>query len=222
MCIRDRQRIIPDACFRLAFPAAAEAPAALAPTASSPTLFDVKTIHAGGGTYLSAAARTHRCGAVAQRARSVDTDYQRKARHLDAEPAVRRHNGGSTTAVLGTLRALGNVRALVFGQYGEASADVHSLLRAAAKSAAASAGRQSGAPSGALSRLTALFAAQLRRAWGVTAVREMARHRLARIPLIGATRGTRLAQVFAPLAYAAAWDITPTPHAPPGVHASQA
>eukprot|EP00962_Isochrysis_galbana_P029709 scaffold9552_cov113-Isochrysis_galbana.AAC.6 len=59
---------------------------------------------------------------------------------------------------------------------------------------------QSGAPSGALSRLTALFAAQLRRAWGVTAVREMARHRLARIPLIGATRGTRLAQVFAPLA----------------------
>eukprot|EP00962_Isochrysis_galbana_P047123 scaffold19168_cov107-Isochrysis_galbana.AAC.9 len=27
----------------------------------------------------------------------------------------------------------------------------------------------------------------------------MARHRLARIPLIGATRGTRLAQVFAPL-----------------------
>eukprot|EP00962_Isochrysis_galbana_P015587 scaffold4484_cov98-Isochrysis_galbana.AAC.7 len=66
-------------------------------------------------------------------------------------------NGGSTTAVLGTLRALGNVRALVFGQYGEASADVHSLLRAAAKSAAASAGRQSGAPSGALSRLTALF-----------------------------------------------------------------
>eukprot|EP00962_Isochrysis_galbana_P045319 scaffold17804_cov126-Isochrysis_galbana.AAC.3 len=53
-------------------------------------------------------------------------------------------------------------------------------------------------------------------------VREMARHRLARIPLIGATRGTRLAQVFAPLAYAAAWDITPTPHAPPGVHASQA
>eukprot|EP00962_Isochrysis_galbana_P021992 scaffold6516_cov126-Isochrysis_galbana.AAC.4 len=55
-----------------------------------------------------------------------------------------------------------------------------------------------GAPSGALSRLTALFAfaAQLRRAWGVTAVREMARHRLARIPLIGATRGTRLAQVF--------------------------
>eukprot|EP00962_Isochrysis_galbana_P009695 scaffold2702_cov116-Isochrysis_galbana.AAC.12 len=64
--------------------------------------------------------------------------------------------------------------------------------------------RQSGAPSGTLSRLTALFAAQLRRAWGVTAVREMARHRLARIPLIGATRGTRLAQVFAPLAYAAA------------------
>eukprot|EP00962_Isochrysis_galbana_P031757 scaffold10373_cov118-Isochrysis_galbana.AAC.5 len=54
-------------------------------------------IHAGGGTYLSAAARTDRCGAVAQRARSVDTDYPRKARHLDAEPAVRQHNGGSTT-----------------------------------------------------------------------------------------------------------------------------
>eukprot|EP00962_Isochrysis_galbana_P003128 scaffold873_cov111-Isochrysis_galbana.AAC.1 len=65
-------------------------------------------------------------------------------------PGTWRDRQGSTTAVLGTLRALGNVRALVFGQYGEASADVHSLLRAAAKSAAASAGRQSGAPSGAL------------------------------------------------------------------------
>eukprot|EP00962_Isochrysis_galbana_P035767 scaffold12262_cov121-Isochrysis_galbana.AAC.15 len=95
------QRIIPDACFRLAFPAAAEAHAAPAPTASSPTLFDVKTIHAGGGrTYLSATARTDRCGAVAQRARSVDTDYQR-TRPATSTPnppsAVRRHNGGSTT-----------------------------------------------------------------------------------------------------------------------------
>jgi hypothetical protein len=72
-----------------------------------------------------------------------------------------------------------------------------------------------GAPSGNVARLKALFAGQLRRAWGVTAVREFARHRLARVPLVGATRGTRLAQAFAPVAYAATWDVSPVSTAPP-------
>jgi hypothetical protein len=203
------QRIVPNAAFRLtlssAAPAAAPAPAASpAPTPSVPTLFDVKTIHAAGPCSRSGQGRSSRCGAVANRAKAVDREYQHKARALDADPAVRRHNGGSTDAVSGTLRALGTVRGLVFGQYGEASEDVHRLLGAAAVFAAKSEGRQHGAPSGTLARLTALFMSQLRRAWGVNTVREMARHRLVRIPLIGAPRGTRLAQASAPVASAAA------------------
>eukprot|EP00962_Isochrysis_galbana_P018715 scaffold5390_cov116-Isochrysis_galbana.AAC.17 len=54
----------------------------------------------------------------------------------DASPAVQAHNGGSTTAVSGALAAFCPVRGLACGQYGEASADVHSLLKAAASVAA--------------------------------------------------------------------------------------
>jgi hypothetical protein len=43
----------------------------------------------------------------------------------------------------------------------------------------------------------------------------MACHRLARVPLVGATRGTRIALYFAPVAYAAVWDVSPVPTAPP-------
>jgi hypothetical protein len=50
--------------------------------------------------------------------------------------------------------------------------------------------------------LVALFASQLRRAWGVAVVREMARHRLVRLPRIGAPRGTRLSQALAQVAHA--------------------
>jgi hypothetical protein len=151
-------------------------------------------------------------------------EYRLKARKLDELPETRRHDGGSTSAVAGTLRALGKVRGLVFGQYGEASRDVHALVRAAAKAAALSAGRQRGAPSGDAPRLAALFASQLRHSWGVTVVREMARHRLIRLPLIGAPRGTRLSQALAPAAYATAtaWDVRPEPLGPPGVSTSQA
>jgi hypothetical protein len=187
---------------------------------SSLTLVDVKTIHAGGAAYLN--SRVTRCGAVGQRARGVDTEYRRKARKLDELSETRRHNGGSTSAVAGTLHALGKVRGLVFEQYGEASEDVHALLRAAAKAAALSAGRQQGAPSGDAPRLAALFASQLRRAWGLSVVREMARHRLIRLPLIGAPCGTRLSQAVAPVTYATQLDVRPEPLGPPGVSTSQA
>jgi hypothetical protein len=84
---------------------------------------------------------------------------------------------------------------------------VHSLLRAAAASTALSKGRHCMAPRRplrypgprlTLDRPTALFQSQLqlRRAWGVNTVREMARHRLARIPLIQFPRGTLLARVW--------------------------
>jgi hypothetical protein len=129
--------------------------------------------------------------------------------------------GSSTTAVMGARRALGPVRGLVFGQNGEGSADVHALLRAAAKSAALTEGRQHGAPSGTIPRLTALFESQLRRAWGVTVVRDMARHRLIRLPHIGVPRGTRMTPSVALSAYAASWDVRPVPIGSPGVHTSQ-
>jgi hypothetical protein len=41
---------------------------------------------------------------------------------------VRQHNGGSTSAVAGSLRALGAVFGHIFGQYGDASEDVYALL----------------------------------------------------------------------------------------------
>eukprot|EP00962_Isochrysis_galbana_P018403 scaffold5311_cov120-Isochrysis_galbana.AAC.12 len=58
-------------------------------------------------------------------------------------------------------------------------------------------------------KLKALYAANLRRACGVTFTREMARHRLARVTLIAAALGTRLAQAFAPNPHprAAGWDV---------------
>jgi hypothetical protein len=96
----------------------------------SAALFDVKTIHGGGNTYLHGAARRDRCGAVNQRAKSVPVEDIRKAANLDATPAVQLHNG-RVWAVTATLIALGAVRALVFGQYGEASTDVSALLHAA-------------------------------------------------------------------------------------------
>jgi hypothetical protein len=53
--------------------------------------------------------------------RSTPKVYRLKARKLDDLPETQRHNSGSTSAVAGSLRALGKVRGLVFGQYGEAS-----------------------------------------------------------------------------------------------------
>jgi hypothetical protein len=150
-------RIIPDAVLRVVLPltGADDTPATRARTPSSLTLVDVKTIHAGGPSYRVTRIRSGRSGAVEHRANAVDPEYRLKARKLDELPETRRHNGGSTSAVAGTLRALGKVRGLVFGQYGEASRDVHALLRAAAKAAALSAGRQRGAPSGDVERNSA-------------------------------------------------------------------
>eukprot|EP00962_Isochrysis_galbana_P025211 scaffold7740_cov112-Isochrysis_galbana.AAC.10 len=152
----------------------------------------------------------------------LHAEYRRKARVLDASPAVQAHNGGSTTAVAGALAAFRPVRGLAFGQYGEASADVHSLLKAAASTARAVACRIGGIAAGRHARLKALYTSNLRRAWGVTIVREMARHRLARIPLIAAALGTRLSQTFAPASRAAGWDVEAAPVGPPGLRALHA
>ena len=84
------------------------------------------------------------------------------------------------------LRWYTAVRGLVFGGYGEASVDVHSVLRAAAHALAAREWRLAGARSETEMRSFAM--ARVRRRMGVAAVQAMARHRLARVPYVGVPR----------------------------------
>ena len=78
------------------------------------------------------------------------------------------------------------MRALVFGQYAEASADVHALLRVAAEGMAQREWKRLGARSYAEAR--AFYISSLRRQMGIAVAREMARHRLRRVPMIGVPR----------------------------------
>jgi hypothetical protein len=153
------------------------------------TLFDVKTISAGGPTY----ARRYRLtgGAVAERARKVPGEYEKAARLLD----LRHHRvvAPAVGRVLTALRTFPPVCGLAFGAYGEASSAVHTLLKACATSAAA----RSWARMGARSAVEAVgfFASSLRRRWGIVAVREYARLRLNRLSYVGAASGARSAQL---------------------------
>ena len=76
------------------------------------------------------------------------------------------------------LASFGACRAVVFGNYGEASRDVHTLIHVAAKRLATKHWRLLGARS--QGEVHGFYVAQLRRRMGVTAVREFARHRLRR------------------------------------------
>ena len=96
-------------------------------------------------------------------------------------------NAGSAGAVSAALQQYGRVRALVFGQYGEASTDVHELLDITVDRATRDSWRFLGARSQAEAR--SYFTSTLRRAWGVATVREFARHRVSRLCFIGAVRG---------------------------------
>ena len=104
----------------------------------------------------------------------------RHARALD-----RQHSAG-LTPIEDRLKSFTEVRALVFGAYGEASSDVHALLTEAASRMAAKEWRRWGARTQAEAR--SFFIASLRRQLGVHVVREMARHRLRRVPYIGVER----------------------------------
>ena len=79
----------------------------------------------------------------------------------------------------------GTVRGAVFGQYGEASLDVHTLVDAASHELARLKWRRYGARSP--SEAYACFVAVNRRALGVAVVREFARHRLRRLAFVGMT-----------------------------------
>ena len=142
-------------------------------------LFDLKTISAGSTHYVA----KPNGGAVEARARDVPTAYEREARALD-----RRHHGVTEVdrvgPVLTALRAFPPVRALVFGAYGEASSDVHTLLHMAAEAMAHRYWKRMGART--LAEALGIFVSSLRRSWGATAVREYARLRLNRLCYVGA------------------------------------
>ena len=71
----------------------------------------------------------------------------------------------------------------MFGAYGEASADVHTLIGSAAEAQASQVWREAGARSA--SEMRAVLIGRMRRRVGLATVQAMARHRLARVPYVG-------------------------------------
>jgi hypothetical protein len=156
---------------------------------------------------------------VAERARQVNKQYEAAARRLDTRchgtaPAV----AGAPAAVgpvLTALRAYPAVRGLAFGAYGEASADVHALLRAAAQHGALTRGWARGGAR-VLRPAQGILASILRRRWGITCVREYARLKLNRLCYVGAMSGVRSAQLSS---VAAALDAGPSTFSAAGFQA---
>jgi len=191
-----RPGIVPDATTHLSMFPAETARGARQPTRrmdARQLLLDIKTIHAGGTYYRSARARDEQSGGVAERAHRVQADYDRHARRLDERIAARNHprgglgaGPGDTTDVLDHLHSFTRVRGLVCGNYAECSPDVHELLAITADGLAQRRWRLMGARS--MTEARAFFIARLRRSLSVVIAREMARHRLRRIPFIGVPR----------------------------------
>ena len=133
-----------------------------------PMLFDAKSIFAGGGRYRgSAEVREDQSGAVELRARQVPTEYRRNAREKDQQ-----YGPAGSTLIQDRVASFSACRAAVFGNYGEASRDVHTLIHVAAKRLATKHWRLLGARS--QGEVHGFYVAQLRRRMGVTAVREFA------------------------------------------------
>ena len=81
------------------------------------------------------------------------------------------------------LQSFGPVRGLAAGQYSEVSPDVHSLIQVCAESLANKNWRALGARSAQEAR--GFVMAAVKRRLGLMLAREMARHRLRRVPAIG-------------------------------------
>ena len=90
------------------------------------------------------------------------------------------------TPVQQRLTQLGPVRGLVFGQYAEASLDVHELIAAIAHGRAPAEWRRFGSRS--IEEARAYFISSLRRRVGIFVAREFARFRLRRVPMLSLTR----------------------------------
>ena len=104
--------------------------------------------------------------------------YERHARRLDAL-----YSPPGTTPILDRLRSFTTVRALVFGSYAEASADVHRLLDIAAEEMAKRQWAFMGART--MDEARNYFISRLRRRLSCRAARAFTRHRLRRMPLVG-------------------------------------
>ena len=144
-------------------------------------LFDVKTTHAGHGMYLTPRAREEYQGAVGERAHRVAAEYRSHAQELD-----RQHSPPGTTPIEDRLGTFSTVRSLVFGAHGDASGDVYSLLTSVARRRAQQQWRALGARSEREAH--GAIMGGLRRFVGVASMREFARHRLRRLPLVGVPR----------------------------------
>ena len=92
----------------------------------------------------------------------------------------------NASPILDRLRSFTQVRGLVFGNYGEASPDVHALVELAARGIAAKRWRRDGARSEAEAR--SYWVGTCRRRIGVAVARAMARHRIRRTVFIGVPR----------------------------------
>ena len=184
---------VPDAAIDVALPAPNTARVAANAGAAAPRprrgpvlpmqrwLFDAKTVFGGGDKYQCARARMEQSGAVAERAHAVGNEYLNAARLADAQ-----YSTAGTTPILDRLQSFGQTRGLVFGQYGEASPDVHALLAIAAGRMAEQQWRELGARRAEEAR--SFIVASLRRRLALVANREFARHRLRRVPYIGVPR----------------------------------
>ena len=102
------------------------------------------------------------------------------ARRLD-----RQHSPQGTTPIEDRLRWFTDTRGLVSGAYGEASADVHDLLQQASWRLAGGLWRVLGARN--VNELRGFLLSRMRRRVGLAAVQAMARHRLLRVPFVGAS-----------------------------------
>ena len=176
--------IVPDAASRLPLPPASFEPnqPRVAALPERTHLFDVKTIYRGGGHYKHGRlTNTMQSGAVMQRGRMVNDEYVKKAQALD-----RALSAPGMTPIEDRLRNFGDVRAVVFGAYGEASRDVHLLIGVAADRMAARRWRAMGARTQTEAR--GFIIGCLRKRMGMAAVRAMARHRLRRVPWVGVDR----------------------------------
>ena len=182
---REKPAIVPDAMGEAAMPpclTARDAPRARSRLPPRVLLWDVKTIHGGGHWYGNARAREDQSGAVAARAHAVNGgQYGQHAHRLD-----RLHSPPNTSPIASKLASFSQVRALVFGGYAEASADVHSLIELAAHTLARKHWRQAGARTEAEAR--SYWVGMCRRRIGVAATRAMALHRIRRSVFVGVAR----------------------------------
>eukprot|EP00327_Prymnesium_parvum_P013060 CAMPEP_0184401116 /NCGR_PEP_ID=MMETSP0007-20130409/77732_1 /TAXON_ID=97485 /ORGANISM="Prymnesium parvum, Strain Texoma1" /LENGTH=157 /DNA_ID=CAMNT_0026756363 /DNA_START=45 /DNA_END=518 /DNA_ORIENTATION=- len=110
-------------------------------------------------------------------------DYISHARVLDARFYP---EAAAPGPIVSRLRSFTPVRGLVFGHYGEASADVHALIALAASKLAEMRWQLAGARSA--TEMRAFLVSRSRRRIGLATVQAMARHRLARLPYVGVPR----------------------------------